>query len=82
MASDKVYIAIALEVEEDHPVADLVYDGTQWARVRVVDRQLVVTLYVPGQSSSIPLDDALASLQEAQERLLELTADDGLAGAS
>jgi hypothetical protein len=72
MPADKIYIALSLEVDVDQPVADLVYDGQQWARVALGDGDLELTVY-GSPANRLPLDDALASLNQARARLLELS---------
>jgi hypothetical protein len=52
-------IIVALEVEEDEPVADVLYRGTQVAAVR----QSTVTLYGSG---AVPLADFIAALVQAR----------------
>jgi hypothetical protein len=60
MALDGFEIIVALEVEEDEPVADVFYRGTQIAAIRAGD----VTLY--GSSGSIPLAGLIAALVKAR----------------
>lgn len=70
MTSTGIYVAVALEADEDWPIADIVYDGTQWASATMRDGRLRVTVY-GGTALAIPIEDAIASLQEAQQRLLD-----------
>jgi hypothetical protein len=53
-------IIVALEVEEDEPVADVLYRGTQVAAVRPT----TVTLY--DSSAAVPLADFIAALVQAR----------------
>jgi len=59
-------ITVSLEVDSDHPIADLSYRGEHWASVTRAGDGLVVTVY--GQIE-LPLSTALAALTEAREQL-------------
>lgn len=73
MTDPKIDISVALEVDEDWPVADITYDGDHWASVTVADGTLVATIYgrSPGRIP-IPLDAAIESLASAKRELLEI----------
>jgi hypothetical protein len=60
MALDGFEIIVALEAEEDEPVADVLYRGTQIAAVRADD----VTVY--DSSGAIPLSGFIAALVKAR----------------
>ncbi|MCP9492032.1 MAG: hypothetical protein MSC31_19475 [Solirubrobacteraceae bacterium MAG38_C4-C5] len=75
MTSSGIYVSIALEPDEDWPVADIVYDGTQWASATMRDGQLKITVYA-GWEAGIPIEDAIASLEEAQQRLRAILDED------
>jgi hypothetical protein len=71
--ADDIYISISLEPDEDAPVADVVYQGVQWASVTLVGDELVVTLYGDENARArVPIDDAITSLERAKTRLLAL----------
>jgi hypothetical protein len=71
--ADDIYISISLEPGEDAPVADIVYKGVQWASVTLAAGELVVTLYGDENAPPmVPIDDAIASLERAKTRLLQL----------
>ncbi len=71
--SERIYISVSLEPDEDWPVADVIYEGTQWASVTLRDGELEVTVYGgPRSGIRIPLDDALASLERAQRQLRDI----------
>lgn len=70
MTNERIYIAVSLEPDHDEPVADIVYDGYQWASATLDAGELRLTLYgEPGASAQIPIDDAIASLEEAKRQL-------------
>jgi hypothetical protein len=71
--ADDIYISISLEPDEDAPVADIVYRGVQWASMTLAAGELVVTLYGDENSPpTVPIDDAIGSLERARMRLLQL----------
>jgi hypothetical protein len=69
MESEGFYVAVALEVVEDHPVADVVYRGTQVAAVRADDGTFPVTLYA---ADGVPLDGLVAALTHVRHQLERL----------
>jgi hypothetical protein len=76
MTSGKIYISVVLEPDEDWPVADIVYDGVQWASATFIDGQIVVTFYgTDKHRTAIPIDAATESLQTARDRLVEIIGD-------
>jgi hypothetical protein len=60
MALDGFEIIVTLEVEEDQPVADVLYRGTQVAAVRAEDVRLYDT------ADTIPLSGFIAALVKAR----------------
>jgi hypothetical protein len=70
MTRDRIYISVVLEPDQDWPVADIVYDGVQWASATLHDGELKVTVYADTQSAGqIPIDDAIASLEQAKHQI-------------
>lgn len=73
MNLDRIYVSVALEADQDWPVADIVYDGVQWASATLHDGELKVSVYGAVKAARpIPIDDAIASLEQAKQRLDEL----------
>jgi NADPH-dependent 2,4-dienoyl-CoA reductase/sulfur reductase-like enzyme len=73
MNSDKIYVSTALEPDHDWPVADIVYDGVQWASVTFLDGAMAVEIYGhEGRPTTIPVEDAIESLVRAESQLREL----------
>ncbi len=70
--TDDIYITVSLEVDEDEPVADILYRGVQWASLKLGDDNGVLTLYAGEGGFDLPLGDALASIEEARARLRSL----------
>ena len=70
--SDDIYISVSLEGDEDEPVADIVYRGVQWASLKLDGDTGVLTLYAGDGRFDLPLEDALASVEEAKARLRKL----------
>jgi len=73
MSDPKIEIAVALEVDEDWPVADLMYDGEHWASATFKDGAIVVTVF--GQSrgaAPIPVDAAIESFAQAKKQLIAI----------
>lgn len=73
MSDPKIDVAVALEADEEFPVADLIYDGEHWASATFKDGQLALTLY--GQAAGaapLPLDAAIESLESARRQLTEI----------
>jgi hypothetical protein len=60
------FVAVALEVDEEHPVADVEYRGTQVAAVRGVPSGCEVVLY---EAEGVPLDGLISALQWARAQL-------------
>lgn len=61
-----------LEPDQDWPVADVVYDGVQRASTTLQDGALTVMVYGdPRSAPRIPIDDAMASLEQAKQQLQE-----------
>jgi hypothetical protein len=78
MTDPKIEISVALEVDEDFPVADLIYDGDHWASATFKDGRLVLMVY--GQSagaSSLPIEAAIESLERARSQLREMSSSEG-----
>jgi hypothetical protein len=71
MTEEDIYITISHEESEDVTVADLVYRGTQWASLSVEGEEELLTLY-PADGVVLPVRVALASLDEARDRLRRL----------
>jgi len=69
---DDIYIAVSLEADEDQPVADILYRGVHPASLKLGDDTGVLTLYSGDGRFELPVDDALASIKEAQARLRQL----------
>lgn len=61
--------------DQDWPVADLMYDGTQWASATFRDGEMLMTLYGDRTGGpQIPIEDVMASLERARRQLSELAA--------
>lgn len=70
MTGEGVYVSVSLETDQDWPVADIAYNGYQWASVTLAEGGLRITVYEgPGLTGQIPIDAAIAALQEAKRRL-------------
>jgi hypothetical protein len=77
MTNPKIEISLALEADEDWPVADVMYDGDHWASVALVAPDVVATIY--GQTAGhrpIPVEVAIESLERAKRQLLDIVGDD------
>lgn len=73
MTSDKIYVSVSLEPDQDWPVADLIYDGTHWASATLRDGEIVLTVYGDDTGNQqIPIDDMIVSLDRARRQLAEL----------
>ncbi len=47
MTEDDIYISVSVG-DDDWPVADIIYEGVQWARMTLADGWYVVTSTVTG----------------------------------
>lgn len=77
MTDPKIAISVALEGEEDWPVADVAYDGDHWASVTLAGHEVVAFIY--GQSSGripMPIAVAIESLEKAKRLLLGVIGDE------
>lgn len=77
MSDPKIDISVALEADEDWPVADVMYNGDHWASVTLAGHEVVATIYgqAPGRSP-IPIDVAIDSLTGAKQQLLGIVGHD------
>lgn len=66
MEESEVYVSVSLEADADEPIADLAYRGSQWASLKRVGGDLVLTVY---GAVDLPLTAALAALDEGARRL-------------
>jgi hypothetical protein len=74
MTDPRIDISTALEVDEDFPVADLIYDGDHWASATFKqDGQLIVTVYgQPAGANPLPIEAAIESLEQAKAQLNDI----------
>lgn len=78
MTDPKIGITVALEVDEDWPVADLMYDGEHWASATFKDGDIAVTVYGQARGAvPIPIDAAIESLARARNQLSEIVDGEG-----
>jgi len=66
MQAEGWFVAIALEVDEEYPVADVEYHGVQVAAVRALPSGCEAVL---DAVEAVPLDGLISALQWAQKRL-------------
>lgn len=66
MPPEGFHVAVALEVDEDTPVADVHYRGSQVAAIRPLPSGCEVVLY---DANGVPLDGLIAALTDAGEQL-------------
>lgn len=63
-------VVVALEVDEDVPVADVLFRGTQVADVRKIAGEYRCNLYsVAGEDGAVPLDALVEALDRAKSSL-------------
>jgi hypothetical protein len=51
---------------------DVAYRGVQWASLRLLGDKCVLMLYSAEDDFEIPVEDAVASIEEAERRLRQL----------
>jgi hypothetical protein len=73
MIDPKVEITVAYEVDEDWPVADLMYDGDHWASATFKDGVIVLAVYGQARDrSSIPVRSVIEALNQASGQLTKI----------
>lgn len=67
-------ITIASLPDREHLVAEVLYKGVQWAEISQETEEIVVQLYPhPRQHYwEFPYDDAVAALQQAKQKLVNI----------
>ena len=76
--SERMRFTVGSDPSEDDLIADLIYDDESWGAITRRANVYVLTLYPKRDGDwSLPLDDAIATVQMAYERLhaLERSAD-------
>lgn len=73
MTDPKIQIIVAYEVDEDEPVADLFYDGENWASATFRDGRIVVTVYGlrPG-ADPVPIASMIETLERTRAQLMDI----------
>lgn len=72
---EKFRITIASLPDRERLVAEILYEGVQWAEIsQEKDDELIIQLYPHPREKhwEFPYDDALRTLEEAKNKLLEL----------
>ena len=71
--SERMRFTVGSDPNEDDLVADLIYDDESWGAITRPANVYVLTLYPKRDGEwSLPLDDAIATVQMAYERLHDL----------
>jgi hypothetical protein len=71
---EKFRITVASLPDREQLVAEILYEGVQWAEISQEASELIVQLYShPRQEYwEFPLEKALEALKQAQKRLMDL----------
>ena len=74
MNDDKFFITIADLPDRENLVAEIVYDDVEWAEISKEGEEVMIQFYShPRQRYwEFPLEDALAALEKAKKRFLEV----------
>jgi hypothetical protein len=73
MTDPRIEITVAYEVDEDWPVADLMYDGDHWASATMKDGVIAVTIYGQTQGRDpVPIASMIEALERARGQLTEI----------
>lgn len=69
---EKFRITIASLPDRECLVAEILYEGVQWAEISQETGELIIQIYLPSDKKywEFPLEEALEAVEKAKKRLL------------